>query len=420
MGSSGKSQLGRDYFWNTASSLMGSLSMVLMLIVVTRAAGIAAAGVYSLATAVGQQFKTVGAYEVRPYQATDVRHRFSFGTYYATRLVTLVVMVVGIVAYALVTGKGQQSAIVVILVASLRVFDAFEDVFYGEFQRIGRLDIAGRANFFRVLVTTTVFTVLIFVTRDLATTTIVTIIVTALAVAFLIVPPAKGLFPLRPAFSVGPVRSLLIACLPLFLAAFLAMYLTNAPRFAIEAFMDSAQQGYYAILFMPALAINILAMFVFRPLLTRMATYWAAGNRAGFTRLVKRGILGVGLAFALTFIVVYFLGVPILNLLYSVDLSEYRRELLVIVVGGAMNSLAVIFYYALTTMRQQHLLLGGYLASAGLVWVLSRVLVPTSGIMGAALSYSLAMMVLALVFALSFMLMNRGAPRGVAQTPPKL
>ena len=128
----------------------------------------------------------------------------------------------------------------------------------------------------------------------------------------------------------------------------------------------------------------------------------------------------MGLAFALTFIVVYFLGVPILNLLYSVDLSEYRRELLVIVVGGAMNSLAVIFYYALTTMRQQHLLLGGYLASAGLVWVLSRVLVPTSGIMGAALSYSLAMMVLALVFALSFMLMNRGAPRGVAQTPPKL
>ena len=398
---------------------MGSLSMVLMLIVVTRAAGIAAAGVYSLATAVGQQFQTVGSYEVRPYQATDVRHRFSFGTYYAARIITLFAMVVGIVSYALITGNGQQSVTVVILVASLRLFDAFEDVFYGEFQRLGRLDVAGRANFFRVLATTTVFTALIFITRDLAITTIVTIIVTAVAVALLIVPPAKGLFALRPAFSVGPVRSLLVACLPLFLAAFLAMYLTNAPRFAIETFMDSTQQGYYAILFVPALAINILAMFIFRPLLTRMATYWASCNREGFTKLVQRGILGVGLAFALTFVVVYFLGVPILNLLYNVELGEYRWELLVLVVGGAMNSLAVIFYYALTTMRQQHLLLGGYLVSAGLVWALSRALIPTYGIMGAALAYSLAMTVLALGFALSFVLLNRGVPRGVSEPSAK-
>lgn len=78
------SQLGRDYLWNTASSIIGSASMVIMALVVSRFLGGYAAGVFTLATAAGQQFQTLGAYEVRPYQATDVRHRFSFPTYFAT------------------------------------------------------------------------------------------------------------------------------------------------------------------------------------------------------------------------------------------------------------------------------------------------------------------------------------------------
>ena len=58
------SQLGRDYLWNTASSIIGSASMVIMALVVSRFLGGYAAGVFTLATAAGQQFQTLGAYEV--------------------------------------------------------------------------------------------------------------------------------------------------------------------------------------------------------------------------------------------------------------------------------------------------------------------------------------------------------------------
>ena len=46
------SQLGRDYLWNTASSIIGSASMVIMALVVSRFLGGYAAGVFTLATAV--------------------------------------------------------------------------------------------------------------------------------------------------------------------------------------------------------------------------------------------------------------------------------------------------------------------------------------------------------------------------------
>ena len=50
------SQLSRDYFWNTASSLISSFSIVIMLAVGTQCVCVAAGGVFSLAIASGQQW----------------------------------------------------------------------------------------------------------------------------------------------------------------------------------------------------------------------------------------------------------------------------------------------------------------------------------------------------------------------------
>jgi len=392
------SQLGRDYLWNTASSIIGSISMVVMLLVVTRVLGAEAGGIFSVATAAGQQFQTLGAYEVRPYQATDVRHRFSFPTYFGARILTVTLMAAGIVTYAWITGQSATNMLAILLVASLRLFDAIEDVFYGEFQRLNRLDIAGRANFFRVLVTICAFIGAILLVKDLITATLITFVLSLVAMVMLILPQARRMFPLRPTFSWVPLRNLLTACLPLALAAFFSMYANNAPKFAIQSHMATVYWGYYGFLFMPALAINILAMFIFRPLLTRMATHWAENDRMGFLRLVRRGMQSVILAFALTFIVAFVIGIPILNFLFGVDLSDYKRELLILVVGGAFNAASIILYYALTTMRMQRIVFIGYGVAALLAMLFSDLLVSHYGIMGASLAYSVTMVVLSSIF----------------------
>ena len=139
------SQLSRDYFWNTASSLISSFSIVIMLAVVTHSAGVAAGGVFSLAIAIGQQWQTLGMYEVRTFHVTDVRREFDFPIYLATRILTVAAMIAGIVIYSLFSGGLSTSVGLVIAIALLRVFDAYEDVFYSEFQREGRLDLGARA-----------------------------------------------------------------------------------------------------------------------------------------------------------------------------------------------------------------------------------------------------------------------------------
>jgi len=398
-GTSERSQLGRDYLWNTAASLMTSLATVVMLLVVTRTAGIRAAGVYSLAIAVGQQFQTLGMYEVRTYHVTDLRHRFTFGTYLATRIVTVALMLVGIVGYAMVSGDGGSDVLLIVLVASLRVFDAFEDVYVCELQRVGRLDLGGRACFWRALSTTASFSGMLVATGNLLVSTVVSLVVSLVVMVGVYLPPSRGLFPLRPTWDPRRVGQVLLACLPLFLASFISMYLSNAPRFAIDRYLDPTQQGYFAILFMPAVTINLMSLVIFRPLLTRMAGLWVQGDRPGFRAVVNRGLLATAGAFVVVGLVTYVAGVPILGLVFGKDVSAFSVELMVLVAGGAMNAASVVLYYALTTVRLQNLVFAGYVLAAGAITLLCVVLVPQGSLLGASVAYTAAMSVLVAVFA---------------------
>ena len=394
-----RSQTSRDYLWNTASSFMTALATVVMLLVVTRTAGIRAAGVYSLAIAVGQQFQTLGMYEVRTYHVTDLRHRFTFGTYLATRIVTVALMLVGIVGYAMVSGDGGSDVLLIVLVASLRVFDAFEDVYVCELQRVGRLDLGGRACFWRALSTTVVFSLTLALTGSLLTSTVTTLVLSVLTTVLVYLPPSRGLFPLRPAWDPGPVGQVLLACLPLFGASFISMYLSNAPRFAIDRYLDPTQQGYFAILFMPAVTINLMSLVIFRPLLTPMAALWARGARPAFTRLVRRGLASALAAFGVVALITYVAGPPLLALVFGKDVSAFSVELMVLVAGGAMNAASVVLYYALATMRLQRTIFLGYALAALVMTALCLTLVPAHALLGAALAYSGAMGVLTLSFA---------------------
>ena len=394
-----RSQTSRDYLWNTASSFMTALATVVMLLVVTRTAGIRAAGVYSLAIAVGQQFQTLGMYEVRAYHVTDVTHRFTFGTYLATRIVTVALMLVGITTYAVLSSGDVHHCVLVTLVASLRVFDAFEDVYVCELQRVGRLDLGGRACFWRALSTTVVFSLTLALTGSLLTSTVTTLVLSVLTTVLVYLPPSRGLFPLRPAWDPGPVGQVLLACLPLFGASFISMYLSNAPRFAIDRYLDPTQQGYFAILFMPAVTINLMSLVIFRPLLTRMAGLWVQGDRPGFRAVVNRGLLATAGAFVVVGLVTYVAGVPILGLVFGKDVSAFSVELMVLVAGGAMNAASVVLYYALTTVRLQNLVFAGYVLAAGAITLLCVVLVPQGSLLGASVAYTAAMSVLVAVFA---------------------
>lgn len=418
-----RGQLGRDYLWNTAASLMSSLAVVIMGVAIVRSGATdsfarAQYGLFTLALAIGQQYQTVGLYEVRTFHVTDVRRRFDFGTYLSTRLLTCLVMV-GLIAYHSWTASTKEpypAFTVIAAMALLRIFDAFEDVYYSEFQRSGRLDIAGKACFARIFTTTFLWSGLYWFTQDLLTSTLITFAVTCVVLIVAYGLPARGVFPLLPSLNVRGVAGILWECLPLFVAAFLNQYLANAPRFAIHAALGDEELGVFAIIYMPAVAINMLSLFVFRPLLTRMALRWTEGKRGEFFSIVRRGLLTTAGAFAIVAAVTYMIGPPLLALVFGTDVSGYVGELMVLVLAGALNAASVILYYALATMRRLRAVLAVFVAAGATAYLLAPALTRSLAMMGASLAYAATMGLLALLFALVMLIPARNAPAGAQPT----
>lgn len=394
--------LKKDYIWNTLGSVMSAASSVILLFVTTRAVGDYWAGVFSIAYAIGQQFQTLGAFEMRPMQSTDVEKKYSFATYFASRILTTVCMLFCIIGYAVLSANKQEEIALVILVASLKLFDVFEDVFHGAFQQSGRLDIAGKAFFFRSLITTAVFIVVILITQDLFIACLVAFLASILALIALNVPPAKKILFPTGKMILRSVFKLLGECLPLFAGAFLAMYLVNAPKFGLDANMSREYQAYFAAIFMPALVINLLSSFVFRPLLTRLAEYWMSDRKKEFIGVIRTGLLWVGVASLIVAVLSYFFGIPILSFLMGIDLSDYLWELMILVVGGAFNAASIVVYYGLVVIRKQTFVLVGYGIAAIFAFALSGALIANWGMLGASCIYAASMFIVFVLFVLFF------------------
>lgn len=57
------------------ASLLYSFQSALMLLVVTRVAGLVVGGIFSIAYTVSQMFASVGSFSMRDFQVSDVRNK---------------------------------------------------------------------------------------------------------------------------------------------------------------------------------------------------------------------------------------------------------------------------------------------------------------------------------------------------------
>lgn len=395
-----KRQLKNDYIWNTLGGLMSALASVVLLIGVTQVLGVYDGGIFAIAFAVAQQFQTIGQYETRVFQATDIKKEYSFGIYFATKIITCSIMILCIIIYAFIANGASAVTLVFVLVGLIRFFDAFEDVFHGLFQQEGRLDIAGKAYFFRTLITTISFFIGIILSKSLIAGCAVAISASTVAVIAFNIPATRKKADIKPVFKPRLIKKLLLSCFPLFLGSFLFAYISNAPKYGIEFFMNPESQTYFAILFMPAMVINMLGGFLFKPLLTSMAKEWHAQNRKQFIKYI---IFGFFASFGITLIAILIawpIGTPILSTIYGVDVNSFSLELIVLLCGGGFNAASVIIYYALVVIRQQKLVTLGYGLASIIITVFVLVLVAPLGILGASLSYLGGMIGLTIVFSI--------------------
>ena len=186
------------------------------------------------------------------------------------------------------------------------------------------------------------------------------------------------------------------------------MLVINAPKLQIDhaitqGILKDGDQTIFNILFMPA-SVLTLVYIAFRPLLPKMAIEWNDGRKKQFIQIV---LIMLGGLFAMSIVVLlaaWLLGIPVLSLLYGIELGNCKSELIVLIIGGFLYTFSSVFDNALIVMRKQYLLLISYLVSWVFINITVEGFVTSFGLMGASLSYTCAMAVFCLTTMLIFLI----------------
>ncbi len=397
----GEHSLAGSFFWNSLGGILNAGQSVLVLMVITRVLGLAAAGVYSIAFATGNLFLYLGEYGVRNVQVSDLTEQYPFRDYLAHRVLTVFLMLaLGACCCVFSYGRGTYSlekSLTVFAMCLLKAVDCIEEVYEGRLHQRGRLDLAGKVMTVRLVVSIGGMLAAAVLFHSL-------LIATDIAAALAAVSAFCMLFCYRKEVAFTPglvsrrnVGALMRVCFPVCAANFLQFYLINAPKYAIDAAMEETVQAQYNFIAMPVFVIQLLGMFLYQPVLGRMSAAAANGDRRALLSDIRKIVLGILVIAAVCLAGAWVLGIPVLSLLYATDLSSFRSELMWILVGGIFLALSGFLCAVLTILRRQSAILVIYAAGAVLSLILTGQMVRSSGILGAVRSF---VSIMALVFVL--------------------
>lgn len=392
-GEKGKSA---DFFWNMCASVVYSFQSAILLFAVTRISGLFVAGIFSISYIVSQTFAVVGSYSMRNYQVSDMKNKYSYGTYIYSRIISTIIMFVTCMVYSLLEGYTGEKLVLIAILCVYRAVDGYEDVYHGEMQKRNRLDVASRIVTYRIVISSVIFAIGVLCTNNIIFSTAL-LTISAVLLSWGMNTVAISVMDMHQKPQKNQVWKLLFEVAPICIGAFLYNYLVNSPKYAIENILSDDMQTIFNIIFMPVFVINMLSSFVFKPYVARMGIYWNDKNQKKFIKLL---LLQAGCVLGITAIVMlagFILGIPVLEFIYGVDLKQYKLLFMMLLAFGGVTALDAFALIVLTVMRLQNIVLASYIVSLIVDVIFMNSLVIKYHMMGAGLVYGMSMVVILLV-----------------------
>ena len=394
------------YIWNLLGNFAAAAVSVLYLLIVSRMQTSEVADQFSLATSIGNLWIIIGQFQVRNYQATDVNSSHPFSAYFFTRLLTVVLMLITLLPYLRIINYDftNSSLMIITWIIVYRVADAFSDLFQGYFQQHGRLDIAGKAMVYRYALSVLIILFGLLLSQSM----VLTLTVLAFFNLFFVFVYDYAYFKLfdklsfRNSFSRNTIDEsfkIIRVCFSLFIYGFLLTLVFNEAKLSIsgayaKGIVEAGAQRDYNILFMPVFFMS-LCILVVRPLITQMAELWQRKQFQVFYKMfLKILLLTLSIGIVITFLT-YLIGVNVLSLIFGLDLLKYKLELTILVLSGVLYSFSIILENILIIMRKHYYLLSVYILMFIVTKIITTELVNKYQIMGASISFCIAMIVYA-------------------------
>lgn len=396
----------KNFIWNVIGSTINAFTSLIFLIIVTRINGTDMAGIFTFAFSLACLFQVISNYVGRTFQVTNNDQAICDSDFIYNRLTTCFIMLICVIGYLFTKNYSSFKNMVIILFIIYRLIESYVDVYYGIIQKNDSLYKVGISLTIKSLVCIIIFFIIDYFTKDIIFSIISLLIVNICVFIFYDKKNYKEYYKKQ---IFNKTNNIKLLKLGIFVCGFnfLTQYILNAPKYAIDSFLDNQAQTIYGIISMPASFLVLCSQFVIQPYLTTFSKYIADKDYIGLLKLSLKIVLVVFMIGCGCALGAYLLGIPVLELIYGVELDNYLVSLIVIIMGATFFGISFIISSILVAMRKTFIQIVFYTIMSIFIMFISKYLVIKYNILGACLSYGITMIGLCLMYIIYYFIYLR-------------
>lgn len=341
----------KNFIWNIIGTTFNSFNSLFFMIIVTRVNGTNDAGIFTLAYTTACILYIIGVYAGRIFQVTE-SEKINDKEYIINRIGTFLLMIIISISFVFIKGYDTYKAWIFIIICLYKAMEAFSDVIYGVLQKNDLLYKVGKSFFAKALIALIAFLIVDLLTKNLILASTMIVIANILVIVLYDIPNALKVIDKRQKINFKNVIKIYKTGFFIFAISFLGLYIMNVPKYAIDDFLNEHIQAIYGIIIMPATVVGLFGQFIIHPYLNTIVGLYKENKLEEVKKILIKIILVI-LALGLMCVIgAYILGIPVLELIYGINLKEYRIHLAVIILASTLSVIGTIYSSILTTIRK--------------------------------------------------------------------
>jgi O-antigen/teichoic acid export membrane protein len=395
-----------NFSWTFVGNAINAASWFAMTIVLAKLGSPEDIGKFALGLATTAPIFMFAALRLRDVQATDAKHEFVFGDYFALRLTTTALALLVVVGIVFVLGFQLEMSLIILATGASKAIEAISDAFYGLFMKQERLDRSAKSLMIKGPLSLIGLSIGFYLTGSVFWGVMGLVIARAVILlgydirnVILSLNPSSKLigniipksFP-RPRWNAATLSRLFWLALPLGFVTMLISFNLNIPRYFIEGHLGSYQLGIFAAVAAFQKVAPTVVQALGRSAAPRLAKYYAVKNAGAFLRLTLK-LTGIGVLLGGAGVLVAFVaGRQILTLFYGPEYALPGLFTLLMLAAG-IDYLATMLLFVITSARYFRIQLPLHILTTSAVALACFLLIPSAGLTGAAMALIIAYLV---------------------------
>lgn len=387
----------KNFIWNMIGTTINAFNSLFFMIMATRINGIDDAGIFTFAFSTALLFNIIGVYSGRVYQVTD-KTEATDKDFIISKFITCFVMLIVSILFVSINNYCFYKSSIILLLCFLKMLEAFSETIYAIFQRKDSLYLTGISLTLKSLINLFIFFIIDLLTHNLVIAIIGMIITYGLIMIFYDYINIKKKIDIQKEYKKERIITILKKGFGAFIISFLTLYLINSSKYVIDYLLVEKYQTIFGILLMPATVILLFTQFIIHPFLN-LITNCVHDKKYDELKKIIFKFLGVMILFGIVVIIVaYFLGIPVLELIYGISLNDYKKGFMVIMIGGVLYGMSSILSSILIAMRHLNIQVIIYSVVAIVITVIEYFLINIYGVMGACYAYFIMTFIVLIMF----------------------